>query len=308
MAGAPPTADFAARLWAAIAAKGVALSVGLDPRPDRFPAPFRSRACGRGAAAAAAAATAYHRALLALVAPHVPAVKLQAAFFEQLGPDGLRALADAVEAARALGLVVIVDAKRGDIGPTAEAYARAFLCGGWEEALPAADAVTIAPWLGEDSVRPFLDAARQRGAGLFVLVKTSNPGAGEFQDHGSPPLAERVAAAVARWGEEQLGASGWSSVGAVVGATRPDELARFRALMPRTPLLLPGFGFQGGTASGLRPAFDARGRGALVHASRSILLAHERPDLQGLATWEARAEAALREAVAMLRPLTQTAS
>ncbi|TAH37156.1 MAG: orotidine-5'-phosphate decarboxylase [Planctomycetota bacterium] len=297
--------SFPSRLWAAVERKGTPAMIGVDPRPAKFPEPFRARAVGRGAAGAAAAMRDYHRALLDVLAPRVPAVKPNAAFFEELGPDGFGALADCVAHARALGLIVVMDAKRGDIGSTAEAYASTFLAGGYEGAFPAADALTVNPYLGSDAVAPFLEAARAHDAGLFVLVKTSNPGADEFQGHGTPPLAQRVAAAVAQWGAALVDSSGWSSVGAVVGATRPEELAVFRALMPRAPLLLPGFGFQGGEARGLAPAFDALGRGAVVNASRSVLWAHERADLQHLPGWEARVDAAVQEMVDALRPVAR---
>lgn len=285
---------FAERLFAAVDAKRSPAMVGLDPRLDQLPEPFRARAAGT-ASEAAAALQDYHRALLAVIAPYVAAVKPQAAFFERLGAPGIAALADAVARAHELGLLVVMDAKRGDIGSTAEAYAEAWLSGGHRGALPASDALTVNPYLGEDACAPFLEAARRERAGLFFLVKTSNPGAGLFQDYGTPPLSEVVARQVAGWGESQCDASGWSAIGAVIGATRPGELARFRALMPRAPFLLPGYGAQGGTAAGLAPAFDARGHGALVTASRSVLHAHARPDLAHLSGWEARTEAALAE-------------
>ena len=289
----------ATRLWTALEQKGTPAMVGLDPRPDHFPEPFRERAAA-GGRAAVQATTDYNRALLDVVAPKVGIVKPQSAFFEALGPEGFAALADAVQHAKALGLQVLMDAKRGDIGSTSEAYARAFLSG---EVFPACDALTVNPYLGEDACQPFFDAARAHAAGLFVLVKTSNPGAGLFQDHGATPLADEVAGMVRRWGDALHDADGWSSIGAVVGATRPEELAHFRAAMPRAPILLPGFGFQGGSAEGLEAAFDARGRGAVVNASRSILWAHEREDLQGLPGWEARVEAALDEMIQALAPL-----
>jgi orotidine-5'-phosphate decarboxylase len=293
---------FAERLFAAVDAKRSSAMVGLDPRLERLPEPFRGRALAGGADAAAAALRDWHRALLDVIAPLTPAVKPQAAFFERLGAPGVAALADAVAQARARGLVVVMDAKRGDIGSTAEAYAEAWLRGGHEgRAVPRSDALTVNPYLGEDACEPFLAAARAEGAGIFVLVKTSNPGAADFQEHGDPPLAELVARRVAAWGEPLRDASGWSAVGAVVGATRPGELARFRAWMPHAPLLLPGYGAQGGSAAGLSAAFDARGRGAIVNASRSVLHAHEREDLRGLGGWEARTDAALREMVADLR-------
>ncbi len=291
--------SFTTRLWAAAAAKGTPAMVGLDPRPDHFPEPFRARAAA-GALEAAGATAEYHRELLDVVAPKVPIIKPQAAFFERLGPAGFAALADGAAAAKERGLLVLMDAKRGDIGSTSEAYADAFFSGA---AFPACDALTINPYLGEDACRPFLEGAKRHDAGLFVLVKTSNPGAGFFQEHGEPPLADRVASMVRDWGEEWHDEDGWSPAGAVVGATRPEELAHFRGLMPRAPILLPGFGFQGGTADGLEAAFDAGGRGAVVNASRSILWAHEREDLQHLASWQDRVDAALDEMIAALAPL-----
>jgi len=291
--------SFSTRLWRALDQKGTPAMVGLDPRPDHFPEPFRARAAAGGREAAQATVD-YHRALIDVVAPKVGIVKPQSAFFEQLGPDGFAALADAAGYALERGLLVLMDAKRGDIGSTSEAYAETFLSGA---AFPGCDALTVNPYLGEDACRPFFEAARRYQAGLFVLVKTSNPGAGFFQEHGEPPLADRVAQMVREWGDQLHDEDGWSSVGAVVGATRPEELAHFRGLMPRAPILLPGFGFQGGSAEGLDHAFDDRGRGAVVNASRSILWAHEREDLAGQPTWEAKVEAALDEMIEALAPL-----
>ena len=299
--------DFPDRLYAAIASKGTAAMVGLDPRIDRLPGPYREVAGGTPQQIAEAL-IAYHRELLDVVAPHVAIVKPQSAFFEQLGADGFRALADAVTYAKDRGLLVLMDAKRGDIGSTSEAYAKTFLEGGWNHGFPACDALTINPYLGEDACVPFLEAADRAGAGLFVLVKTSNPGASCFQDHGDPPLADMVARTVAKWGASRLGKCGWSSVGAVVGATRPEELQHFRKLMPRATILLPGFGFQGGSAEGLGSAFNAEGQGAVINASRSILFAFERKDLQHLDSWQARTEVAVLEMKEALLPFTGTAT
>lgn len=283
--------SFAARLWAAVDAKNTPAIVGLDPRPEHFPEPYKNRS--RGNALDLAEATRdYHRALLDVLAPFVPAIKPQSAFFEMLGQAGWEVLWDCVDYAKEIGLMVILDAKRGDIGSTSDAYASAFLAGGVRRDLPQADALTINPYLGKDACGPFLEMASERKAGLFVLVKTSNPGAGLFQDHGSPPLADRVAQEVHAWGAERSHHADWHDVGAVVGATRPEELAHFRALMPKTPFLLPGFGFQGGTAEGLTAAFDSQGHGAVVNASRSILWAHERTDLAPLGGWQAKVQAA----------------
>jgi orotidine-5'-phosphate decarboxylase len=292
--------NFATRLWEAVDQKNNAAMVGLDPRPDHFPEPFRSRA-QQGGSEAASAMVQYHRELLDVLAPKVPVIKPQAAFFEAMGMDGYNAMLDAVAYTKEKGMLVVLDAKRGDIGSTSTAYAEAYFSG---TACPPADALTINPYLGEDACQPFLEVAKKHGAGLFILVKTSNPGAGLFQDHGTPPLADRVAEAVHRWGQTDLEASGnWSSVGAVVGATRPAELEHFRKLMPNTPLLLPGFGFQGGSADGLQAAFNQQGHGGIVNSSRGILWAHEREDLQHLSNWQGRVDTAVDEMIAALAPV-----
>jgi orotidine-5'-phosphate decarboxylase len=207
----------------------------------------------------------------------VPAAKIQSAFFEMFGADGARQWERVVGAARTAGLLVIGDLKRGDIDSTAKAYASAYLD---PSAEAPCDAITVNPYLGEDSIEPFLEACARWQTGLFVLVRTSNPGSAEFQNHGSPRLCELVADSVSRWGDrpELVGESGLSSVGAVIGATHERELALLRARMPRTPLLVPGYGAQGATAADLARAFARPSPDAplahpavLVNASRSIL-------------------------------------
>ena len=292
---------FPSRLWTSIQEKGSPAVVGLDPRPQHLPEPFHSMA-KNGLPETMQALTQYHSALLDVLAPKISAIKPQAAFFEQFGADGFHALADTVAAAKDRGLLVILDVKRGDIGSTSTAYANAFL-GGANNSFPPADALTINPYLGEDACQPFIEAARKQSAGLFFLVKTSNPGAGLFQEHGTPPLADIVAKAVSRWGQSDIDESGWSAVGAVVGATRPHELAHFRSLMPKSPFLLPGFGHQGGGASGLEPAFS-NGMGAIVNSSRGILWAHERKDLAHIQGWQNQVDAALNEMIEALKHLS----
>ncbi len=173
------------------------------------------------------------------MAPLVPAVKPQAAFFEQLGPPGMTALYDVIQYARAAGLIVILDGKRNDIGSTAEAYAEGYL--------GSADALTVSPYLGEDSLRPFVEVGQRRGAGIFVLVKTSNPGGGQFQDlmADGRPLYRHVGEFVERLAVETAGRNGYGAVGAVVGATYPQQLAELREAMPHTWFLVPGYGAQG---------------------------------------------------------------
>jgi orotidine-5'-phosphate decarboxylase len=274
---------FADRLAEAVQAKNSALVVGLDPRLERLPQSVREVAEADQAssaedrrASAAQAIRRFDRAVVELVAPFAVAVKPQIAFYEQWGPSGLAAYEHAIGCARAAGLLVIGDIKRGDIGSTAEAYARAHLGPG---AAAPADAVTLNPWLGTDSVKPFLEVARVEGRGAFVLVRTSNRSASELQDLevDGCPVHEHVARLVNRWGADLVGSSGYSSVGAVVGATAPQELRHLRSVMPKAWLLIPGVGAQGATAADVAAAFDRDGLGAVVNSSRGILYAYGDP-------------------------------
>jgi orotidine-5'-phosphate decarboxylase len=223
----------------------------------------------------------FNRAIIDAVHDLVPAVKPQLAFYERYGVEGMRAFARTIHYARAVGLLVIVDAKCNDISATAEAYADAFLGtpSAFDQAIPGdftADALTINAYLGSDGIRPFIDRARWHGKGLFVLVKTSNASSGELQDlHADGrPLYEHLGALVEAWGEESRGACGYSAVGAVVGATYPGQARRLRALMPHTLFLVPGYGAQGATAADVVGCFDERGQGALVNAARSVIFAY----------------------------------
>jgi orotidine-5'-phosphate decarboxylase len=234
--------------------------IGLDPRLDALPT---SVAPG---AEPAARITAFYREAMPAIARHAPAVKPNIAFFEQYGSSGYAAYETTCAEARRCGLLVVGDIKRGDIGSTAEAYA--------EGHFRLADAVTLHPYLGLDSAQPFLAHCRaDKGRGVFVLVRTSNPGAKDFQDLpvGGEPLCDVVARAVTRWGQDLPQAHGYSPVGAVVGATWPQELARLRALLPHSWLLLPGVGAQGGKVADLAAAFDRHGLGALVNQSRGVM-------------------------------------
>lgn len=273
---------YADRLETAVAAKQSPCLIGLDPHLDLLPAAFEAAHDPAAPRAAVARAVGdFLCEVIELVAEFTPVVKPQSAFFEALGADGVAAWERVVAAAHAANLLVIGDVKRGDIGSTAAAYARAFLTGGHgTDPATLCDAITINPYLGSDSVEPFLDACEATGKGLYVLVRTSNPSSAEFQATGDPALADRVADAVVRWGEDLVGASGWSSVGAVVGATHADELARFRARMPRTPLLLPGYGAQGAGAADIVGGFANGLSGAIVNSSRGILFAYKkRPEV-----------------------------
>jgi orotidine-5'-phosphate decarboxylase len=292
---------FSERLADAIDRTGAPCCVGLDPRLDWLPREYADRLRVRPTAAAAAAVvTEFHRRVLERLAPVVPAVKPQLAFFEQLGSAGVRAYEDLVECARALGLLVVADAKRADIGPTADAYARAFLggvvCQGIDISPPAADALTVQPYFGTDGVQPFLDACAREGAGRYILVRTSNPSSSELQSLrcGEGTVAETVARAVHRWGLSLGRQDHYSPVGAVVGATHAGELARLRELMPRTPFLLPGYGAQGGKADDVVDAFDRQGQGGLVVAARSVNFAFRSAAGEEASDWLGAVEAAAR--------------
>lgn len=291
---------FADRLAAAVLRTGNAVCVGLDPRAKNLPAGLLPPG-DRSPNAVADAFVRFCNGVSDVVAPLVPIVKVQAAFFEEIGPPGMSAMARVIEYAQARGLLAIVDAKRNDIGTTAEAYARGYLGRGtsaWN-----ADALTVSPYLGDDSLTPFVDVARERGAGIFVLVKTSNPGGGLLQDlpcQGGGPLFERVAAYVEGLAAATATERGYGAVGAVVGATYPAQLVDLRRAMPHTWLLVPGYGSQGGTADDVAAAFDSRGLGAIVNNSRGIIFAHERPEFKsrfGDASWQNAVEAATREMI-----------
>jgi orotidine-5'-phosphate decarboxylase len=278
---APSTATtaFGDRLAAAVERKRSQLLVGLDPVTDLLPVELAGEA-HLGRAAAADACARFCRGVIDAVAPHAVGVKPQIAFFEALGADGVRAFEEICDYARTAGLIVLVDGKRGDIGSTARAYATAYLEPRDEQ--PAlADALTVNPYLGRDSLEPFFAACRRDGAGVFCLVKTSNEGVADVQDlelSDGRPLWQHVARLVDEWGGDLVGDSGLSSIGAVVGATHPEAVAEVRRLLPRTILLLPGVGAQGGEPADLSRAFTSGPASALVAASRSVIYAFRSTD------------------------------
>lgn len=270
---------FGDRLAQAVERKRSQLVVGLDPRLDALPMELRGEAV-LGRAAAASAVARFCKGIVDAVGPFAVAVKPQSAFFEALGSDGIRALEEVCDYARAAGLLVLVDGKRGDIGSTSRAYAAAFL-EPREDGLPLADALTVAPYLGQDSIEPFLAACRRHGAGIFLLVRTSNAGAVDVQDltlSDGRPLWQYLAVLVDEWGQALVGQAGLSSVGAVVGATYPRAVSEARRLMPRSPLLLPGVGAQGATPADVARAFTSGPASALVTASRSVIFAFKETD------------------------------
>jgi orotidine-5'-phosphate decarboxylase len=300
------TMHFADRFLEACRRKGNALCVGLDPRWEALPRVLTRRQGQTPLEALAASYEAFSLRVLELVAPLVPAVKPQSAFYEACGPAGMMVLQRVLRRAKELSLIAILDSKRNDIASTAEAYADAAFTGtlheGRREPVWAADALTINPYLGRDAVEPFLKSARRAQGAVFVLVRTSNQGAGQFQDLdcGGRPLYQHVAAAVAAWSDENPGACGLGDVGAVVGATHPRELALLRQQLPRVIFLVPGYGAQGGGAADVAPAFHADGSGAVINSSRGII-ASFRPDDSD---WEAAVVSATQAAITDLAQAT----
>lgn len=276
--------------------KGAPLCVGLDPMLDRIPAELRGED-------PAGAYEGFCRGIVDAVAQQAVAVKLQSAFFEALGSRGVAVFERVCEHARAAGLLVVADVKRGDIPSTAAAYAAAFLEPRGGEP-PLADVMTVSPYLGGDSVEPFLRACREHDSGIFCLIKTSNPGSADVQDlplADGRPVWHHVAELVDGWGEGLVGDSGLSAVGAVVGATHPGAVETARRLLPHAVLLLPGVGAQGGQPADVAPAFAEHPAGGLVSISRPILYAHE----TAAGDWR---EAAATEAERLARELRAVAA
>lgn len=323
---------FADRLFEAVREKESALVVGIDPEPAKIPAHLFTGAWPSRRKRIAEGVRRFASEILEATADVAVAVKPQLAHFERLGCDGMAVYEEVVERAHALGLLVIADGKRGDIGSTAEQYAAAYLGGpapcetiprereGVEALLaeadaegPKADALTVNPYLGSDGIRPFLHRTKL-GKGLFLLAKTSNPSSGELQDlevapAGSPGAGagRRVYEVVGEWAEgwcaAEAGRWGYGSAGLVVGATHPRELAALRAAFPHVPFLVPGVGAQGATAGDVAGAFDSRGLGAVVNASRSILYAYLEEPGSSFAAAARRAAVALRDALRWAAPL-----
>jgi len=280
---------FADRLVNAIQQKGSPICVGIDPIFEMLPdgiAGVASKHKSDDAEAAIDAIFAFTTAVLRIVAPHVPCVKFQSAYFEKYLWEGVEAYYSLLAEARELGLVVIGDVKRGDIGPTSAAYAAGHLAQPHFEELDdmvLPDAITVNPFCGLDAIEPFVQAAKKENKGLFVLVRTSNPGSAQLQDAllaDGRTWSEMLADALAPLAEapELMGRSGWSSLGAVVGATQEHTMQSLRSRLPHSFFLLPGYGAQGATADDCRACFDAQGRGAVVNSSRGIIFAWRRPD------------------------------
>ncbi len=260
--------------------------VGLDPKLEYVPKFIRDRSCseyGRDIKGAAQAILEFNRRIIDAVYDIVPAVKPQLAYYEMYGLEGLKAFAGTVAYAKSKGLLVIADGKRNDIGSTAEAYSAAFLgqteiLEGKREPMFDADALTVNPYLGIDGIKPFMEDCKNYGKGIFILVKTSNKSSGQLQDlltQDGRSIYEVVAGHVDEWGGDLVGKYGYSSVGAVVGATYPQQAKVLRKILRHAYILVPGYGAQGGGAKDVLPSFHADGLGAIVNASRSIMCAYQ---------------------------------
>jgi len=271
------TPPFSIRLAAALKNRRTPACIGLDPRRESLPPIFNAQAT-TDPKTLADIFKQFCCEVIDVVAPLVPIVKPQLACFEAIGPHGMMALADVIAHARQKNLLVLADGKRSDIGSTAESYAEGWLAGCW-----GCDALTVNPYLGLDSIEPFVKVATQRQAGLFILVKTSNPGSKDFQDLSADgsTIYEHVAAGVEQLAIRTASDGSYGAVGAVVGATWPRQLDTLRAAMPHTWILVPGFGKQGGRAADVRSAFHPNGMGAIVVSARDVIFAHSRADMNG---------------------------
>ena len=292
---------FGDRLAKSVQSKKNPVCVGLDPRLEQLPDGIRVD----GTASFEYKANAFERFcrdVIDAIYDLVPVVKPQSAFFEELGPYGVLALGRVCAYASSKGLIVIMDAKRNDIGSTAAAYARAYLGANGQSAW-GTDALTVSPYLGSDTLQPFVDQCTATGAGIFVLVKTSNPGSGFLQDLSvnSRSIADRVADYVQS--QSVLTASspnGYGCVGAVVGATYPEQLQAMRKRMPNAWILIPGYGAQGGSASDVVHGMDQQGLGAIVNSSRGIIFAYENAKYKGLSNWQLAVENATKDMIMAL--------
>lgn len=268
--------------------KGAPIVVGLDPNLVFIPEYIQKaafRESGETLEGAAGAVLAFNQEIIDAIYDLVPAVKPQIAMYEQFGVPGLLAYQKTIEYAHKRGLIVIADVKRGDIGSTSEAYARAHLgrISIGKKTLPVFDAdfATVNPYLGTDGVKPFIDTCMENDKGIFVLVKTSNPSSGEFQDQkiGDATLYQKVADKVEEWGKPSV-ETRYSEVGAVVGATYPEMGNELRKRMPHTFILVPGYGAQGATGADLKGFFDENGEGAIINSSRGIIAAYRKKEYE----------------------------
>ena len=255
--------------------------IGLDPRYEMIPKCITQKYAPT-LEGASKAILEFNKRLIDATYDIIPAVKPQIAFYEMLGIEGMKAFKETCEYAKQKGMLVIADIKRGDIGSTAEGYSNAFLgktkIGSKEERIFDVEFVTLNPYMGIDSIKPFIEDCKKYNKGIFVLIKTSNPSSGDIQDvkmENGEELYTKVAKLVENWGEELRGEYGYSSVGGVVGATYPEQIESLRKIAPHTFFLIPGYGAQGGKANDIAKAFDGNGIGGIVNSSRGLMCAYK---------------------------------
>lgn len=289
--------------------KGNPSVAGLDPKIDYVPGYIRKKAYaeyGQNLKGATEAIWEFNKGLIDALYDVVPAVKPQSAFYEMYGLCGEEVMHRTISYAKEKGLYIILDVKRNDIGSTAEAYSKAYLgktmVDGVECDACGVDCVTVNPYLGTDGVQPFVNDCKAYDKAIFALVKTSNPSSGELQDLlvGEKHIYEKVAECVNKWNEDTIGKSGYGAVGAVVGATYPEQAVVLRKLMPKSYFLVPGYGAQGGNAKDVKNSFNNDGLGAIVNSSRGIMCAYKKGEWKE----EQFAEAARAEAIRMREELT----
>lgn len=279
--------------------------MGLDPRYDMIPECIRNK-YAENLSGACDAIFEFNKALIDATYDIIPAVKPQIAFYEMFGLEGLRAFNETCKYAKSKGMLVIADIKRGDIGTTAQGYSNAFIgktpIGALEYSIYDVDFVTLNPYMGIDSIKPFIDDCRKYQKGMFVLVKTSNKSSGDLQDlklENGKTIYETVADLVNEWGKDSIGEYGYSDVSAVVGATYPKQIEELRSIMPAGFFLIPGYGAQGGKAEEIALGFDKNGLGGIVNASRSLMCAYKSDRWKDKYTQEQFAEATRAEAIRM---------
>lgn len=290
--------------------------VGLDSLLDYIPDHIKEKALAENSNpfdATAQAIVEYNKAIIDAICDIVPAIKPQAAYYELYSWQGMKALYETVQYAKSKGMVVIMDGKRNDIGSTMQAYAAAHLgkttVGGVQVEAFGSDCLTVNGYLGSDGVKPLLGICNEDEKGIFVLVKTSNPSSGELQDKKieDKTIYETMGTMCEAWGAETTNHYGYSAVGAVVGATYPDQLTEMRAKMPHTFFLVPGYGAQGGGANDVKGAFDANGLGAVINSSRGILTAWKKAGTDGrdFAQQARKAALAMKEDICSVIPTIQ---
>ena len=288
--------------------------IGIDPKYDMIPECIKNK-YEQNMEGVAKAIEEFNKALIDATFDIIPAVKINIAFYEMYGLEGMKVFEETCKYAKEKGMLVMADIKRGDIGSTSKAYSNAFLgrtqIGEKEEKIYDVDFVTLNPYMGIDSIKPFIEDCKKYNKGAFIIVKTSNPSSGDLQDlklENGEEVYTRVAKLVEEWGEDLRGKYGYSSISAVVGATYPKQLKDLRKTAPHTFFLIPGYGAQGGKAEDIALGFDSNGIGGIVNSSRGLMCAYKSDLWKDKYTEERFAEATRQEAIRMRNELNNAIS